>query len=154
MIICPKCLSVNKNKDQKCTKCGVSIDNISEKENRENLWRYRLKHRLRSHMLTGFLLCAGLPILLDLITINFTFTAFIVHIIFGFIFGVPLGYLVSRFSESIIGGVAIGCSLGLTYYLLVWLIFGGPFSVIAAFSAVVSCIIPGGIMGLHAESDS
>lgn len=153
MIICPDCLTVNKNKAVVCSKCGISIENIPEKVNQENLWRYRMKHRLRSHMLTGFILCFGIPTILNLISLTLTPYAIFLNLIFGVIFGVPLGNLVSRFAENIWSGMAIGLVIGILYYLLFWLIQGGQFDIASAFIGITVCIFPGAIMGYHVGMD-
>ena len=152
MIICPKCFTDNGNKDTHCRKCGRSILGISEAENQENIWKWRHKARLKGHMVTGVILCFGLPTLFGLPSSLLPDRIFL-NLVFGFVFGIPLGYLVSNYAESIVGGAAIGSVIGIVYCVVTMIIFGRSPTISSVLMGIGTGIVPGGIMGLHVEMD-
>jgi len=152
MIICPKCLTDNGNKDSRCRKCRASILGISEAENQENIWKWRRKKRLKEHTVTGVILCFGLPTLFGLPSSLLPDRIFF-NLVFGFVFGIPLGYLVSKYAESMIGGAAIGCVIGIVYCVITMIILGGSATILSVLLGISIGIVPGGIMGWHVEMD-
>ncbi len=153
MIICPKCFTDHADKDARCSKCGASILGITDAANKENIRTWRAKRRLRSHMLTGFILCFVLPTLIGLPSSLFPKEIFF-NLITGALFGVPLGYFVSKYARTTLGGAAIGCGIGIVYCIVVMFISGSPVTMGAVLMGVGTGILPGAIMGMHVSMDS
>jgi len=152
MISCPKCFTLNQKDIPRCATCGTSLIGISEEQNQETIHRFRLRNRLRGHMLTGAILCFGLPTVFGLPSSLFP-TQLLINAVFGIAFGVPLGLLVSKYANSITGGAAIGCGIGIVYAALQMLIFNHQLSWMAILVGIGTGIVPGGIMGWHVEQD-
>jgi len=152
MISCPKCFTNNQKDVPRCISCGTSLVGITEEQNQETIRRFRQRNRLRSHMITGAILCFGLPTVFGFPS-SLLPTQLLINVIFGVVFGVPLGYLVSKYASSVVGGAAIGCCVGIVYTALQMLIFYHDLSWIAILIGIGTGIVPGGIMGWHVEQD-
>lgn len=152
MIICPKCFKDNGDKDVRCSKCGASLLHITEAQNKENIFKWRDKQRFKNHMITGAILCFGLPTLFGL-PMSILPVELLYNALFGILFGVPLGYCVSRFADSLWGGAIIGCGVGIAYCAVTSLCFGGTVDITSILFGIGTGLIPGAIMGLHVELD-
>jgi hypothetical protein len=153
MIICPKCYFANADKDARCTKCGASIAGIPDQENKDRIVEWRDRTRRKNHMITGAILCFGLPTVFGLPS-SLAPTNLLANVIFGLAFGVPLGYLVSRYATTMIGGALIGCLIGIAYCTAIMLFMGGHVTLIAVLIGISTGAVPGGIMGYHVENDN
>ncbi len=152
MIICPKCFFANADRGARCTKCSASIAGISDQENKGRIVEWRERNRRRGHMITGAILCFGLPTVFGLPS-SLAPSDLLANALFGLAFGVPLGYLVSRYATTMIGGAFVGCLIGIAYCTAIVLFTGGHVTVIAVLMGISTGIIPGGIMGYHVEND-
>lgn len=152
MFICPKCSSHNNEKDVRCGKCGASMLGITDSVNKENAFKLRDKKRLQGHMLTGAILCFSLPTLFGL-PLSLMPLDIATNGIFAVIFGVPLGYLVSKFATTTLGGAAIGCGIGVAYCVCFTLFSGNPVTMSSVLMGIGTGMLPGAIMGLHVSMD-
>lgn len=152
MLICTSCWSTNSDKVPRCEQCGMSLLGITAAQNSENVARWRERRRRRSHMLTGIILCFGLPTLFGLPT-SLMPTELLANLLYGLVFGVPLGYCVSRFADSTLGGAAIGCGIGIIYCVVTMLLAGGPVTAVAILMGIGTGVLPGAIMGMHVSLD-
>lgn len=149
MIPCPICLTIHKDQEAFCRSCGRSLTGIGDQENRDNIMRWRERNRRRSHMITGAILCFGLPTLLGL-PLSLLPLVLLENLLFGIVFGVPLGWLVSRFADSAWSGALIGCGVGVVYVIVTGVILGTGTSLM---SGLALGLLPGAIMGFHVEQD-
>lgn len=152
MIICPSCSASNGDKEPRCSKCGASLLGINESQNKENIRIWRGKQRTRGHILTGVILCFGLPTLFGFPS-SLMPMEILRNLFFAILFGAPLGYCVSRFADSVIGGAAIGCGIGIVYCIVTMALSGGPVTIGAILMGIGTGLLPGAIMGLHVSMD-
>lgn len=154
MRFCPKCFTNNSDKKMNCRNCGEPLSEISIKENRETIWKWRKKNLLKSHLLTGFFLWFAwfffiyFPGSLHPITIG-------LNLIYSLFFGVPLAFLISKYAQSIWGGALIGAVLGVLF-CSVFLFFGYDTVQLTPITIAIGIsvgVIPGGIMGWHVSMD-
>lgn len=152
MLICTSCWSTNPDKASRCEKCRTSLLGITAAQNSENVGAWRERRRRRSHMITGIILCFGLPTLFGLPS-SLLPGGILTNLLYGVVFGAPLGYCVSRFADSTLGGAAIGCGIGIFYCIVTMALAGGPVTVGAVLLGIGTGILPGAIMGMHVSLD-
>lgn len=148
MILCPTCFKDNDAQATQCMTCGGSLSGITREMNDETIRKKRHRDRMRGNMITGAILCFGLPTLFG-IPLSLLPGALIQNLIFGVVFGVPLGYLVNTYARSVAGGAAIGCAIGVVYCGLIMLLFTHQVDMGAIFLGVMTGLLPGAIMGWH-----
>lgn len=152
MLICPTCNALYKDRQPRCARCGASLLGIDEAANADAVRRWRDRQRLRGHLLTGVLLCFGLPTLFGLPG-SLLPGALLGNLLFGVLFGVPLAWGVSRFAGSTLGGAAVGCVVGFAYCLATFLCAGAPVTMATVLMGIGTGLLPGAIMGMHVGMD-
>lgn len=152
MRICTACWTANRDTGSRCERCSASLMAMTEAQNAENIRRWRERRRIRSHIITGVILCFGLPTLFGLPG-SLLPTEILWNLAFAVVFGVPLGYCVSRFAESMLGGAVVGACIGIVYCAISMLLAGGPVTLGAILLGIGMGVIPGAIMGLHVSLD-
>lgn len=153
MIICPRCSRIHGDQDGRCIACGASLLGITPDQTQEQARRLRAKRRLQGHLLTGAILCFALPTLIGL-PFSLRPLQLASNLLFGAVFGVPLGYLVSAYARTAVGGALIGCGVGLVYCAVGMLLVGMPFSITALLAGMIIIgVVPGAIMGWHVGMD-
>jgi hypothetical protein len=148
MILCPTCYRNNVDREQRCVQCGASLIGITDEQNKQSVRRMRCRNRLRGNMVTGFIICFGLQTFFG-IPESVLPGSIILNAIFAAIFGIPLGYLVTSYAKSVVGGAAIGCGIGIVYAAVIALVVTHHFTGSAVIIGISTGLIPGAIMGLH-----
>jgi hypothetical protein len=92
-------------------------------------------------MTTGVILCFGLPTLFGLPSSLLPGEIF-TNLLYGVVIGAPLGYCVSQFADSTLGGAAIGCGIGIFYCIVTMALAGGPVTVGAVLLGIGTGILP------------
>jgi hypothetical protein len=152
MLVCTSCWSPSSDTATRCETCGASLLGITAAQNSEHVRSWRERRRRRSHMITGIILCFGLPTLFGLPSTLMP-GEILKSLVFGVVFGAPLGYCVSRFADSTLGGAAIGCGIGILYCIVTMTLAGAPVTVVTVLLGIGTGLLPGAIMGLHVSLD-
>jgi hypothetical protein len=126
---------------------------VAVPDDREAARARRLAHRLRSHALAGFILCFALRTVFGLPGSLLPGELF-GNLLGAIIFGIPLGYLVSRSGGGVAKGAAIGCVIGIAYAFCVLSWYGfHHVGLFAIASGISSGLLPGALIGWHVDLD-
>ena len=136
----------------RCAACGLSLVAVTAAEEAATATRIRRARRNRGHMLTGAILCVALPTLMGL-PISLLPSQLLANLVFGVLFGVPLGWAVSRFASSMLGGAAIGALVGIAYVGTWSLLAEGGLGLSEVLVGIATGLLPGAIMGWHVAQD-
>ena len=154
MRLCPVCFKNNIDKNLNCMQCNAPLGHITDKENKENIWKYQQKKRLKGHLITGVLAWWACLTFFGLLH-SLLPIPLLINLVYSIVFGLPLGFLISKYAQSIWGGMLIGIALGILYCFVLFLINYGATNVsyVTIVFGIISGAFPGALMGWHVSMD-